>query len=105
MFYINTQKKVQPLPEIEIQKILKIPSDERDYKDHQFVFNFFAKNEILKEIERTKSLNARIKCVASIQLIQQQEYTSKLHVLLYIFENMELAIIPIDKKEEALQCD
>lgn len=44
--------------------LLKIPHDERSFKDHETIYKYLKDNQVLNRIEHKKSLNARLNCVA-----------------------------------------
>jgi hypothetical protein len=75
MFYVNTRRR-EPVKEKDLLSAMLVPPEERFSKDHQVAYRFFADHEMLKELERTKSLNARIKCIAALLIIAREDYAS-----------------------------
>lgn len=101
MFYVNTRRKGPAVKEKEVLDAMLAPPEERLTKDQQVLFRFFADEEMLKELERTKSLNARIKCIAALQLLWKEDFVSEEHVLLHIFQDERIIVLPKVAKQDA----
>lgn len=101
MFYINPQEKVFPPPEENLLNIVLIPPEERTTRDHQLVFHFFKDHEILKDIERTKSLNARIKCIAHLILVEQADFNPTEHLAVHHCQDGRAIVLPLSVKKAA----
>jgi hypothetical protein len=105
MFYINSQAKGSPLSEKELLTAMLVPCEERTSSDHQAVYGHFGGNELLCEMERSKSLNARIKCVAGLLLVSSEEIVPKEHIVMHRFLDMRAVVLPVKVKAEVEQYD
>lgn len=68
MFYVNDKDLIMS-PQVNIFKVLEVLSkapQDRSLTEHEFVYKSLHNNGILEEIERKKSLNAKMEAIAKL---------------------------------------